>query len=55
MRVHFVGIAGAGMHSLALYLSELGHEVSGSDVCIDESRRAFWADRGVTVYDSQVA
>lgn len=55
MRVHFVGIAGAGMHSLALYLSELGHDVSGSDVRMDEKRRAFWENRGVRVYDHQAA
>ena len=31
-RVHIVGIGGAGMSALALLLSEMGHEVSGSDL-----------------------
>ncbi|MBI4455617.1 MAG: UDP-N-acetylmuramate--L-alanine ligase [Acidobacteria bacterium] len=32
LRVHFVGVGGIGMSALALLLSELGHDVSGSDL-----------------------
>ncbi len=31
MRIHFTGVAGAGMSAAALMLREAGHEVSGSD------------------------
>lgn len=31
MRIHFTGIAGAGMTAVALMLRDAGHEVSGSD------------------------
>jgi len=31
--IHFVGIGGAGMSGIALILSNLGYEVSGSDLC----------------------
>lgn len=31
MRIHFTGVAGAGMSAVALILREAGHEVSGSD------------------------
>ncbi len=33
MHVHFVGIAGIGMSGIARVLVEMGHEVSGSDLC----------------------
>lgn len=55
MKIHFVGIAGAGMHSLALYLSEAGHEVSGSDSHLTAERLAFWHRRGVNVFTEQCA
>jgi UDP-N-acetylmuramate: L-alanyl-gamma-D-glutamyl-meso-diaminopimelate ligase len=35
MRVHIVAVAGTGMGSLAGLLTELGHQVSGSDVAFD--------------------
>src|SRR5580658_7813327 len=35
MRVHLVGVSGAGMAALAALLVEAGHEVSGSDVAFD--------------------
>ena len=35
MRVHFVGICGTGMGSLALLFRDAGHEVSGSDQSFD--------------------
>jgi UDP-N-acetylmuramate: L-alanyl-gamma-D-glutamyl-meso-diaminopimelate ligase len=31
MRIHFTGIAGAGMSAVALMMRDAGHEVSGSD------------------------
>ncbi len=31
MRIHFTGIAGAGMAAAALMMREAGHTVSGSD------------------------
>ena len=31
MRIHFIAIGGSAMHNLAIALSALGHEVSGSD------------------------
>ena len=53
MKIFLTGIAGAGMHSLALYLSDAGYDISGSDPWIDETRLKFWADRGVVVYREQ--
>src|SRR5689334_17602167 len=35
MRIHVVGVCGSGMGSLAGLLSDLGHDVSGSDVAFD--------------------
>ena len=34
MKIHFIAIGGAIMHSLAIELHKAGHEVSGSDDCI---------------------
>ena len=31
MRIHFTGVAGAGMSAVALLMRDAGHEVSGSD------------------------
>ena len=31
MRIHFTGVAGAGMSAAALMMRQAGHEVSGSD------------------------
>src|SRR6516225_10379345 len=31
MRIHFTGVAGAGMSAAALMMREAGHKVSGSD------------------------
>ena len=55
MRIYFIGIAGAGMHSLAYYLSEAGHEVSGSDPGADAETCALWAERGCKVHKVQCA
>ena len=35
-KIHFIGIGGVSMHSLALYMSKLGKEVSGSDHQLNE-------------------
>src|SRR5947208_1081513 len=35
MRVHLIGVAGAGMAPLAGLLRQAGHDVSGSDVAFD--------------------
>ena len=35
MRIHVVAVAGTGMGALAGLLSELGHQVTGSDVAFD--------------------
>ena len=34
MKIHFIAIGGAIMHSLAIELHKIGHIVSGSDDCI---------------------
>lgn len=53
MKIYFIGIAGAGMHSLALYLSECGHEVWGSDLSATQAVCDFWAKRGSRVFKEQ--
>ena len=53
MRIYFIGIAGAGMHSLALYLSEAGHQVSGSDPGATRELCDFWKERGCSVHTIQ--
>ncbi len=55
MKIYLIGIAGAGMHSLALYLFNAGHEISGSDPGASPQTCAFWRERGVTVHRSQTA
>ena len=55
MRIYFIGIAGAGMHSLALYLSECGHDVWGSDPGATQEVCDFWAKRGSQIHKTQVA
>ena len=48
MRVHLIGVAGAGMAPLAGLLREAGHDVSGSDVAFDPPmgpRLAQWGVR----------
>lgn len=53
MKIFLIGIAGAGMHSLALYLSDAGYDIAGSDPWIGKDRLKFWSDRGVKVYLEQ--
>jgi len=55
MRIYFIGIAGAGMTSLALYLSEAGHDVSGSDSCASDEVMTFWQSRNVQIHAEQRA
>ena len=38
-RIHFVGIGGAGMSGIAEVLSNLGYQVSGSDVSANAATR----------------
>ncbi len=47
-RVHFVGIGGAGMRSLAKVLYEFDWDVSGSDISCDELHLP--KTRGLTIY-----
>lgn len=53
MKIHLIGIAGAGMHSLAYYLSESGETLSGSDCAISPENIEFWKKRNVTVFTEQ--
>ena len=55
MKIFLIGIAGAGMHSLALYLSESGHEISGSDCGASQDVCDFWAKRGVQIFTTHDA
>lgn len=55
MKIFFIGIGGAGMRSLALYLSEAGHEVSGSDAYAGPEAVAFWQQRNCRVFTSHDA
>ena len=51
MKIYFIGIAGAGMHSLANYLSQAGHIVTGSDPGAGENcRRAQDHYQGQKIY-----
>ena len=47
MRIHFIAIGGSIMHSLALALQALGHQVTGSDDEIYEPSRSRLADAGI--------
>ncbi|MFK7925073.1 MAG: Mur ligase domain-containing protein, partial [Bacteroidia bacterium] len=47
MKVHFVAIGGSIMHSLAIALSEAGHQVSGSDDQIYDPARTKLAKHGI--------
>lgn len=55
MKIYFIGIAGAGMHSLANYLSQAGHIVTGSDPGAGENCRRFWEERGSSIHLDQKA
>ena len=53
-RVHFVGIGGAGMSGIAEVMSNMGYEVSGSDLRQSPATERL-AALGVTVYEDHVA
>ncbi len=56
MRVHIVGVSGSGMGALAGLLSELGHQVSGSDVAFRPPigpRLAEWGVECLTGYAAE--
>ena len=55
MKLYFIGIAGAGMHSLANYLSEAGHDVYGSDPGASEKVLQFWKARDADIHLVQKA
>src|SRR5437016_2358568 len=48
-RIHIVGVAGAGMSAIALFLARMGHHVSGSDLK-ESAPLARLAAAGVTVH-----
>jgi len=51
MKIFFIGIAGAGMASLARYIQDSGECVSGSDPYASPEALAYWRGRGCVVYD----
>ena len=53
MKIYFIGIAGAGMHSLALYLSDAGHDIGGSDPGASEAVCDFWRQRNLEIHREQ--
>lgn len=55
MKIFFIGIAGAGMASLARYALEQGNEVFGSDPYASAQARAYWTDRGCRIYSEHHA
>ena len=50
MKIYFIGIAGAGMHSLANYLYGAGHTICGSDPGADKNTLDFWKKRGTHIH-----
>lgn len=54
LNVHFIGIGGVSMSSLARYLLSVGFSVSGSDVCLSENLENLETE-GVTIYKTQRA
>ncbi len=55
MKIFFIGIAGAGMASLARYALESGESVYGSDPYASEEACAYWTDSGCQVYRKHAA
>jgi UDP-N-acetylmuramate: L-alanyl-gamma-D-glutamyl-meso-diaminopimelate ligase len=47
MRIHFISIGGAAMHSLAIALKQKGHEVTGSDDEVFDPARSQLANAGL--------
>ena len=47
MRIHFIAIGGSAMHNLAIAMSRMDHQVTGSDDQIFEPSRTRLADNGI--------
>jgi len=47
MRIHFIAIGGAAMHSLAIALKQKGHDISGSDDEVFDPAKAQLANAGL--------
>ena len=54
LNVHFIGVGGVSMSSLARYLLAVGFNVSGSDIAPSENLEKL-AEEGVTIYIGQTA
>ena len=54
-RVHFIGICGTAMATLAALLKARGHHVQGSDAHVYPPMSDFLAREGITVFDGYVA
>ena len=54
LNVHFIGVGGVSMSSLARYLLSVGFNVSGSDIAPGENLEKL-AEEGVTIYIGQSA
>ena len=46
---HFIGICGASMSSLAIWLKQNGHNVQGSDICMGQSAKVL-ENYGIKVF-----
>ncbi|WP_091740432.1 Mur ligase domain-containing protein [Phenylobacterium immobile] len=55
MRIHFTGIAGAGMAAVAVMMRQAGHVVSGSDVDVFPPMSTYVAGLGFPVFDGFAA
>jgi UDP-N-acetylmuramate--alanine ligase len=50
MKIHFIGVGGIGVSSLAQYYLTKGYEVSGSDLALSETTE-FLAKKGVKIFE----
>lgn len=55
MRIHFLGICGTFMGSLALLVKALGHEVTGSDAAVYPPMSTQLKDQGITLTEGYEA
>lgn len=53
-RIHFIGIGGSGVSALAKLMLEMGYEVSGSDLVINEVTQALKA-KGALIFEGHDA
>ena len=51
MRIHFIGICGTAMATLAAMLKARGHDVQGSDLGVYPPMSDFLAREGISVFD----